>query len=187
MTRTSTEIADLTRAWIGQFVIGLGLCPFAAVPFNAGRVAVRVCESEAADDLYRDFLSLADEVLTGDPAVIETALLVVPHALQRFEDYLDTLDSLQYALAEAGADGMLQIASFHPQYRFDGEPADDPANYSNRSPYPMFHLLREDGLAAALESCADPDQIPLRNIARLREIGVDGIKALLTRIAVSDG
>lgn len=187
MSDAPSSAVELTRAWIEQFVIGLGLCPFAAAPFNRGRVHVEACDSDRADDVYRAFLDLVYRLLTCEPDSMETALLVVPNTLQGFDDYLDTLESLQQALAEAGAEGMVQIASFHPQYCFDGEPADDPANYSNRSPYPMFHLLREDGLAAALESWDDPDQIPLRNIARLRQLGIDRIRDLLARIGVNVG
>ena len=92
------------------------------------------------------------------------------------------LEDAQAALVESGLDEMLQLASFHPDYCFDGLDEDDPANYTNRSPFPMFHLIRQDGLAAALESGPDPASIPRRNIALLREMGLDAIHKLLDRI-----
>ncbi len=177
---TAADPLSLTRRWLERFVIGLGLCPFAAAPFSAERIAYRVSDAESLDEIYQAFLGLLYELLTSDPNDQETALLILSHGLCDFDAYLDALAVLEQAISEAGAEGMVQIASFHPGYRFEGVPADDPANYTNRSPYPMFHLIREEGLAAALESYPDAESIPARNIARLRELGVDGIRALLS-------
>ena len=179
---TAPDVVAETRAWIEKFVIGLGLCPFPAAPFNAGRVGVSVCDQDDTDGVYQAFLTALFELFTSDPSELETSLLVVPQGLASFDDYLDMLEMLQLAVREAGAEGMVQVASFHPDYRFADAAADDPANFTNRSPYPMFHLIREDGLAAALESVADPDAIPARNIARLRGLGGDGIRMLLAQI-----
>ena len=170
---------SLTRRWLERFVIGLGLCPFAAEPFRAERINYRVSDAQSLDEIYQAFLGLLYELFTSDPHDQETALLILSRGLGDFEAYLDALALLEQAVSEAGAAGLVQIASFHPDYRFDGVEADDPANYTNRSPYPMFHLIREDGLAAALESYPDPESIPARNIERLRELGVDDIRALI--------
>lgn len=176
-----------TRAWLEAFVIGLGLCPFAAAPFKGERICYRVCESDSLDDVYQAFLNLLFELLTSEPEQTETALLILPHALSSFDDYLDAVATLEDVIVEGGAEGMVQLASFHPHYLFDGAADDDPANYTNRSPYPMFHLIREDGLAAALESYPDPDAIPQRNIERLRALGLDGIREKLESIGISVG
>ncbi len=176
---TSADPLSATRHWLERFVVGLGLCPFAAAPFGADRITYRVSDAESIDDIYQVFLGLLYELFTSDPREQETALLILARGLRDFEDYLDALAILEQAVSESGAEGLVQIASFHPDYRFDGVPADDPANYTNRSPYPMFHLIREEGLAAVLESYPDAESIPARNIERLRELGIDGIRALL--------
>ena len=181
------EEIEKTRSWLDGFVIALGLCPFAAAPFNANRICFRVCDSDRPDVVYQAFLGLLYELLTSDPQENETSILIVSQALSSFDDYLDAVADLEQLVVEAGAEGMVQIASFHPAYRFDGVPADDPANYTNRSPSPMFHLIREEGLAAALESYPDPDAIPQRNIERLRALGIGGIRELLESIGVSGG
>lgn len=170
-----------TRQWLERFVIGLGLCPFAAAPYEGDRVSFSVCEDASIDGIYQAFLAALYELFTSDPQEQETALLILTHGLRAFDEYLDALTVLEQVVAEAGAQGMVQVASFHPDYRFDGAAENDPANFSNRSPYPMFHLIREDGLAAALESFPDPDSIPRRNIEKLRELGLDGIRELLER------
>lgn len=169
-----------TRRWLEHFVIGLGLCPFAAKPFNADRINYRVSDAESLDEIYQAFLGLLYELFTSDPRDQETALLIISRGLRGFDDYLEALAELERTVVEAGAEGMVQIASFHPDYRFDGVAADDPANYTNRSPYPMFHLIREEGLAAALDAYPDPEAIPARNIERLRALGIEGIRALLS-------
>lgn len=172
-------VIEETRHWLDRLVIGLGLCPFAAKPFREDRIAYRVSGAAEDDGIYQDFLGTVQALLAAGPERQETALLIVPGALGQFDDYLDMLEVLERSLAEAGLVGAVQLASFHPDYRFEGAPADDPANYSNRSPFPTFHLIREAGLSAALETYPDAEAIPARNVARLRELGVVGIQALL--------
>lgn len=168
-----------TRRWVKDFVIGLGLCPFAAVPFRAERILYTVCDEEGLDPIYRAGLQAVHDLVLADPAEQETALVILSRGLIDFDDYLDALGMLEEALSEAGLDGVIQVASFHPAYRFDGVAADDPANFSNRSPYPMFHLIREEGLAAALDACSEPESIPERNVRVLRELGIERIRELL--------
>lgn len=170
---------ELTRRWLERFVIGLGLCPFAAAPYRLERIAYIVCEETSADGIYRSFLAALEALIVADPQEQETALLILTGGLPDFNNYLDQLTTLERAVEDAGLDGVIQVASFHPDYRFADTPRDDPANFSNRSPFPMFHLIREDGLAAALESYPEPETIPDRNIRRLRELGVAGIRGLL--------
>ena len=179
MTGDAERARVQTRDWLARFVIGLGLCPFAAEPYRQGRIAFVVCEATADDAVYRAFVETVEALLAQPPEQQETALLILSRALTDFDDYLQMLDALEHALNEAGLAGVLQLASFHPDYRFEGVPEDDPANYSNRSPYPMFHLIRERGLAAALDRYPQPETIPARNVERLRALGLSRIRALL--------
>jgi len=159
-------------------VIGLGLCPFARRPLRAGHVVFDVCETSDRDGIYRSVLQSLEVFLLADPDEQETALVIVPEGLGRFEAYLEMLELLDAALDDSGLRGQVQLASFHPDYRFEGVPADDPANYSNRSPLPMFHLIREDGLSDALAGYPDPQEIPRRNVALLRDLGLPRVRAL---------
>jgi hypothetical protein len=172
---------DLTRRWLERFVIGLGLCPFAAAPYRLDRIAYPVCDDTSLQNIYDAFLRALEALVLADPQEQETALLILSRGLSDFDDYLDALAVLEQAIEEAGLQGVIQLASFHPDYRFEGAEDDDPANFTNRSPYPMFHLIREDGLAAALESYPEPESIPQRNVRCLRELGIGGIRDLLDR------
>ena len=173
--------STLTRRWLERFVIGLGLCPFAAQPFRLDRIAYLVCDDTALEGIYRAFLGALEALVLADPQEQETALLILSRGLPDFDDYLDGLAVLEQAVDDAGLDGVIQVASFHPDYCFEGVSRDDPANFTNRSPLPMFHLIREEGLAAALESYPDPELIPERNVRRLRELGVRGIRDLIDK------
>jgi hypothetical protein len=169
------------RAWLEDFVVGLSLCPFAAEPLAAGRVRFAVSRAESPEALSGD---LARELtrLDREPADrIETTLLLVPRALARFEDFNRFLDVVDMLLEKLSLVGTLQVASFHPDYRFAGASADDPANATNRSPVPMLHLLREESVARAVRSHPDPSGIPARNAARLRELGWQEIARLTRR------
>ncbi|MGB5253520.1 MAG: DUF1415 domain-containing protein [Sedimenticolaceae bacterium] len=171
-----------TQRWLDDVVIGLALCPFAAAPARAGRIAYRVCEDKPAEAVYQCFLQTLEGFAMADAAQQETALLIVTEGLADFSEYLDLLALAEQAVSEAGLTGVIQLASFHPDYCFAGAPADDPANFTNRSPYPMFHLIREDGLEAALASYRHPERIPERNVQRLRALGLEGIRALQRQV-----
>ncbi len=168
-----------TRCWVREVVIGLNLCPFARVPFEAGTIRYQTCEVSDDDAIYAALIEEIALFAQLPPDQAETALFIVPDGLRDFGDYLDVLEDAQAAIEQAGLDDMLQLASFHPEYCFEGLDADDPANYTNRSPYPMFHLIRQDGLAAALESWPEPESIPRRNIELLREMGLKKVQSLL--------
>ena len=180
-------IIEATQRWLERIVIGLNLCPFAGQPWRQGRIRFRVSEASNEQQLAED---LAEELLwlaSADPADCENSLLIHPGVLDDFLDYHDFLDIAHRLLEALELDGVLQIASFHPDYRFADSTADhghdnrqdDPANCSNRSPYPMLHLLREDSIERATAKLANPDSIYQRNIRTLRELGLEGWKALL--------
>lgn len=174
-------VVDATRRWLENVVIGLNLCPFAASPWRQGRVRFRVSEATDQQQLAQD---LADELLTlqaSDPAECETTLLIHPQVLGDFLDYNDFLDLADRLLEDLALEGVLQIASFHPHYQFADSQPDDPANCTNRSPYPMLHLLREASIEAATANMPDPEAIFERNIQTLQELGMDGWKELMKR------
>lgn len=160
---------EKTKAWVDRAVIGLNLCPFAKAPQIKG--LVRYTASQASnhkallDDLKRELLYL---VATSANAC-ETTLLIHPNALTDFLDYNDFLGIADALLVELNLDGVLQIASFHPDYQFAGTSMDDIGNYTNRSPYPMLHLIRESSLDQALQGADDPDVVADTIVARNQE------------------
>ncbi|HEX2899459.1 MAG TPA: DUF1415 domain-containing protein, partial [Bacteroidia bacterium] len=131
-------------------------------------------EARDIDILYQDLLREMAHLMEVDPEEVETTVLVHPWVLNDFEEYLDFLEIVEEAIEEAELDGILQVASFHPKYQFEGPPADDPSHRTNRSPYPMLHILREESLTAALDNYPDPENIPERNIAKMREMFGNG-------------
>jgi hypothetical protein len=174
-------VIDATRRWISFVVIGLDLCPFAKRVFEAG--LIRYVVSEATDsELLRT--QLADELktLAASPALtIETTLLIHPGVLARFEDYCDFLVEAERLVKLLGFRGVIQIASFHPEFQFANTGRDDVENYTNRSPFPMLQLREESVSKVA----ANPDelyQIPVRNAARLRRMGRGEVLKLLTAV-----
>ena len=174
-----SRVARATELWVRDLVVGLNLCPFAAMPLKMGRIRYRVCGETQFENIYRALLAEMGQ-LVGIPAEeTETSLFIVPQGLEAFDDYLELLYAVDAVIPEAGLDGVLQLASFHPDYRFEGVEVDDPANYTNRSPYPMFHLIREASLEQALTGYPDPELIPQRNMEKLRELGLVEIRARL--------
>jgi hypothetical protein len=178
MTVDDEVVQQQVQRWLEQAVVGLGLCPFAAKPLQEKRVAIDVSRARSAEDLLNDLhLALCRIEETGLDK-LETSLLVVPDMLQDFYDYNDFLDIADAVLQEGGWEGDIQIASFHPDYQFAGTEKSDHENFSNRAPYPIFHLLREDSLEQAINSHPDPEGIPERNIALLQDMDGAAIKAL---------
>lgn len=175
---TSDPVLRQVTDWINTWVIGENLCPFAAAPMEAGRVRVAHSSADDLDEVYRDFLAEVQRLLGSSPEQLETTVLAMSLPLS-FSDYLDLLAACEQALVELGLEGVLQIASFHPDYVFADVSADDPANYSNRSPVPLLHLLRERSVSAALATVAQPERIPERNQAHLRRLGLAEIRQRL--------
>lgn len=167
---------DVTRKWIEAVVVGCNFCPFAAKELKAGTVRYTVQESEDWKVLQEAFLAEC-EWLDEHPET-ETSLLILTKAVRDFEDYLDLAEVAEQLLEANDYEGVYQVASFHPKYRFEDSAPGDPANYTNRSPYPMLHLLREASVEAALERYPDPDSIPERNIEFAREKGLGFMRSL---------
>jgi len=158
-----------TRNWVESVVIALNLCPFAARELNQDRIRFSLSKADNVASLLAD-LEVELQTLKQDER-IETTLLVHPQALTDFSEYNQFLDILDTLLIETGLEGVFQIASFHPDYQFAGTQADDVSNYTNRSPYPMLHLIREASLERAVANYPDADQIPQRNIELLEGMG----------------
>lgn len=165
----------ITRQWLEGFVIALNLCPFAAVPFRKEQIRYVLADTASEVELMQTFLTESERLLHSEPQETETTLIVHPNVLQDFLDYNDFLGLLDELLEETGLRGVLQVASFHPAYQFEGVSVEDPANYTNRSPFPMLHLLREESVARAVDQFPDPERIPERNIQRLRSMEIGEI------------
>ena len=178
---THGSIIAATKQWVETVVVGLNLCPFARRPLLDGRVRFTVTDAETEAELIealRSELSL----LTEDPTV-ETTLLIHPKTLLDFYDFNDFLPIADDLVLDLALQGVVQIASFHPDYQFEGTAPDDIQNDTNRSPSPMLHLLREDSLARAIEAYPDVAQIPARNVALMQSMGRSEVQALLARSA----
>jgi len=175
------QIIAATKGWLRNVVIGLNLCPFAKQPFAQGRV--RLCVSHATDEdaLLADLGAELVALQHADPEVCETTLLIHPGVLDDFFEYNDFLEVADALLHELGLEGELQVASFHPDYQFADTPAEAAENCTNRSPYPLLHLLREDSVQRAVESVPDTDEIYRRNIRTLRELGITGWRELMRK------
>lgn len=175
------EPAELlaTRRWLERAVIGLNLCPFAKAVYVKQQVRFVLSDAELEDDLLEE---LAEELLRlrDTPAdEIDTTLLVHPQVLTDFLDYNDFLDRVDELVEALGLDGVLQVASFHPEYRFADCDADDPGNCTNRAPYPTLHLLREASLDRAVAAYPDADVIVERNLETMAKLGLEEFRKLL--------
>ena len=180
MTPPESDPIGATRHWLERAVIGLNLCPFAKAVHLKQQIRWVVSEAREPEALLDDLLRELQRLADADPAVVDTTLLIHPHVLGDFEDYNDFLDVGDEAIERLGLEGVIQIASFHPDYRFEGTGEDDVTNYSNRSPYPLLHLLRESSIERAVAAFPDAEAIFERNIETLRRLGPDGWRVLMT-------
>jgi len=175
-------IVEQTKVWIKNYVVKNNFCPFAAKVYLEDRIYYRVVETENLEEcleaVNEEFLRL-DRV---DASEIDTTLIIFKNAFQDFRDYLDGLNIAEELLTNLEYGSVYQLASFHPNYQFAGEEKDDPANFTNRSPYPMIHILREDSVSQVLENFDDPISIPKRNIKFTREKGLDYFVEALKKI-----
>lgn len=181
MTPSPEQAVAETRAWVERAVIGLNLCPFAKAVQTKGLVRYVASGATDAETLLTE---LCDEMrlLVDTPASeIDTTLLIHPNVLTDFVDYNDYLELVDAALEEMGLTGVLQVASFHPDYQFDGTEASDVTNATNQSPYPTLHLLREDSVDRAVAAFAEPDAIFEMNMQTLENLGEEGWATLKAR------
>ncbi|MBN8413252.1 DUF1415 domain-containing protein [Halomonas litopenaei] len=158
-----------TATWVEEFVVRLNVCPFAGRELARDTIRYVEVDGRALEPALMALMDACHQLEVAPE--VETSLLVFSHGLADFDDYLDALAMAEALLVDQGYEGVFQLASFHPDYVFDGVEDDDPANFTNRSPWPVWHLLREEGLERALAHYPDPEAIPERNIEKLREIG----------------
>lgn len=175
----SERVVACTRRWVDQVVVGLDLCPFAESSIARGGLRIEVCKAQEPEALALGLIEELRFLQSSEGEPYESSLLVHPLVLGDFDAFNAFLEVCDRALADLGLVGVFQIASFHPDYCFEDAPAGDPAHFSNRSPYPMLHLLREEAVARAVLSHPDPQGIPQRNVKRLREVGEAQLEALL--------
>jgi hypothetical protein len=175
-------IKESINQWLDDVVIGLNLCPFAAKPQRLNQIHIDVFTGHDESELDKALLTALDELQSMDAEQRETTLLVIPNALTTFDEYMLYLQQAQWLLQRAGLEGVLQIASFHPNYQFDGTEPSDKENLTNRAPYPILHLIREDSLTDVLSKYPDPESIPEDNIARVEGLSPSEIKNLFPHI-----
>jgi len=175
---------DGTRRWISSVVIGLNLCPFARPVFEGDKI--RYVVSDAGDEatLLKDLADELEALACSPVSRVETTLLIHPRVLRNFLDYNDFLGVAERLVLDLGLRGTIQIASFHPDYQFAGTDPEAVENYTNRSPHPMLHLLREESISQVASDPAGLLDIPLRNVETMRGLGRENILEKLRTIQV---
>ena len=174
------HLEKATREWVQEVVIGHNFCPFAKKDVERQRLRVSVCDSAGVRDVLQAML---DELHLLDQSIdAETTLIVLSAGFNDFDDYLDLLDMANQLIDQGGYRGIYQLASFHPDYCFADTQPDDVTNNTNRSPYPLLHLIREESMERVLSKFPDPENIPVRNEQKARELGSDYFSELLKRL-----
>jgi len=171
-------VVRATQVWLERAVIGLNLCPFAKAVYARGLVRFAVAHSRTAGELLAELERELRELAEADPETVETTLLIHPWAMGEFIDFNFFLAEADAAIRRLGLAGILQIAAFHPRFEFAGSRPDDIENFSNRSPFPMLHLLRESSVDRAVAAFPDASEIYGNNIAVLRRLGHEGWRRL---------
>jgi len=171
------KIVGAVRRWVEDLIVELNLCPFAGRELVRNRIRFVATESTTEEQLL---MALETELaLLDDDATVETTLLIHPDVLQDFFDYNQFLDMADQLLVQMGLEGVYQVASFHPAYQFAGTAEDDVENYTNRSPYPLLHLLREASLERSITTYPGIEEIPDRNIEKMNSLGREKLQALI--------
>lgn len=177
----NTDINAITEQvdqWLNDVVIGLNLCPFAAKPQRNKQIKIFVSEASQEEALLEDILLQLIELSNTEPEKLETTLVVVPNMLQDFWDYNFFIDWVECLIKQQDWEGIFQVATFHPDYCFGGAEPEDDENLTNRSPYPVFHLIREESMEKVLKHYPDPESIPDTNIARVSALSEEERKKL---------
>ncbi|WP_394788985.1 DUF1415 domain-containing protein [Rhodoferax sp.] len=178
MLDADTIVVDDMRRWLERAVIGLNLCPFAKAVHTKGQIHYAVSHATDTEALRQDLVYELKELLAQEPSARDTTLLIAPRMLQEFLDFNDFLGEADAAVQALDLEGVVQIASFHPQFQFGGTAPDDITNYTNRAPYPCLHLLREASVDRAVAAFPEAEMIFERNMETLEALGQDGWDAL---------
>jgi len=173
------DVVCATRSWLEGVVLKFNLCPFAHKPWRDGGVRIVACLASSEDEILEDLCSEVNALLKLKPEERETTVVAVSGLLRDFESYLDFVDLANSLLLANDWEGKIQIASFHPDYVFADSGAEDRSNYTNRAPYALLHLIRENSISQAVESHPDIDSIPQRNINLLESMGQEQFEEIL--------
>jgi len=184
-TLTEKQIIALTSAWLEKVVIGLNLCPFAKPVHTKGQIDYFLSHARDESTLATDLRLAMQRLIAAPPETIETCLLIHPWTLSDFIEYNNFLDIADEILDELDLIGVLQIASFHPDYQFAGTSEDDVTNCTNRSPFPLLHLLREESLDKATAALPDASVIVDRNLETMNSLGHEGWNQLQSQLKLS--
>lgn len=167
-----------TKKWISNIVLGLNLCPFAHQPYGSNLIRYAVLDPDRA--VIEQISEEIKLLISAGVDDIETSLIILEEPIG-FEPYLNLISQVERYIVDQDLEGIVQVASFHPEYQFSDLSSDDVRNYTNRSPYAMIHLLREESVSLAVQRHGNTDQIPVDNQARLLDIGAAGMKELLKK------
>lgn len=174
--KKSLEVEKQIRDWLYNFVIDLNLCPFARSVISDKSMRIAVYESSDLKKIIDSFLFELNLIQSVDQVEVSTTLMVLSNSLSNFDEYLSFIDLAEELMAEVGLEGIIQLASFHPKYQFEGESADSVSHFTNRSPYPIVHFLREDMVTQAINNFDNPESISAKNIRTLEVMGLDEIR-----------
>ncbi len=166
-------IIEKSRAWVERFVIGLHLCPFAKRPYEKGQVRFEVCFEKRTGAQLTAFWKEIELLLNTPKEKISNTILIFPNGLNNFEKYLDLYDLAEQLLLDQKLNGKFQLASFHPDYQFEGTVKEVVTNYTNRSPFPFIHILRVEEVTEAIANYPDVKKVPERNMEKLKKLGKD--------------
>ena len=175
---TDEQVLQKTKHWLESAVIGLNLCPFAKAVYVKNQVRLVVSKARHADDLLEELDRELDLLVATPAEEIDTTLLIHPTLFDDFLDFNDFLEIAEGVVEEHGLEGVVQLASFHPQFQFDGTQPDEISNYTNRAPFAVLHLLREESVARAVDAFPEAEAIFAQNVATLEKLGHAGWKAL---------
>jgi hypothetical protein len=175
--REDEVLVVAVKDWINRVIVALNFCPFAKKEVQRDTISYTVSHSLSLPDALSDVLEQL--TLLDQQQKVQTSLLIFAQGFGHFDPYLDLVDAAIGLIEQGGYRGLYQIASFHPQYCFAGEESQDPANYTNRSPYPILHFLRESSVQDAVSRYPEPESIPVNNIAKARSLGSHYLQALL--------
>ncbi len=174
---TNDTIISQTKKWITDVVVGCNFCPFAGREVKRGSIFYEVVDTEEKQEVLEKLAAMMQQLDENDS--IETSLLILPEGFGDFEDYLLLVELAEKLIEQEDYEGVYQVASFHPGYLFAGSNDEDPSNYTNRSPYPMLHLLREACVTRAIDCHPDINSVPEQNIAFTKEKGLQYMQQLL--------
>lgn len=173
------QIVQACENWLKQVVIKYNFCPFARKEFDAQTIAYTICEHKKIESVLTAIQNACEQL--DNNKQISTTLVILPHGFERFDRYLDLVDAAQSKIIDPQYEGIYQLASFHPDYCFADAHSEDPANYTNRSPYAMVHIIGELQLEQALAQYQDPESIPDKNVTLARRKGLTHMQAMLAQ------